>query len=123
MATTRTSSPYFSPNSARAPDSIASSTAMSLVTTGSFWSSTRLAMASTCCDLRVVDRLRMAEIEPQAVRRDQRSLLGHVVAEHLAQGLVQEMGGGVVGAHGGAALVIDDQLQRLAGLEGAVLDA
>ena len=88
---------------------------MSLVTTGSFWSSTRLAMSSTRCELRIVDRLWMAEIEAQAVGRDERALLGHVIAEHLAQRLVQEMGRRMVGAHGGAALVIDDQLQRLAG--------
>ena len=61
----------------------------------------------------------MAEIEPQAVRRHERSLLRHVVAEHLAQRLVQQMGRRVVGAHGGAALVIDDQLQRLVRLQGA----
>ncbi len=36
METTRTSSPYFSPNRARAPEAMASSTAMSFVTTGSF---------------------------------------------------------------------------------------
>ena len=31
------------------------------------------------------------------------------VAEHLAQGLVQEVGGGVVGARGRAARMIDDR--------------
>ena len=113
METTRTSSPYFSPKSARAPDSIASSTAMSLVTTGSFWSSTRLAISSTLARLRILDGLGMAEVEAQAIGRHERALLGHVIAEHLAQRLVQQMGCRVVGAHGRAALVIDDQLQRL----------
>src|SRR5215217_3832346 len=47
IETTRTSSPYFSPKSARAPDSIASSTPISFVTTGSFWRSTALAMSAT----------------------------------------------------------------------------
>jgi hypothetical protein len=47
MATTRTSSPYFSPNSARAPEAIASSRLISRVTTGAFCSTTALAMSST----------------------------------------------------------------------------
>ena len=38
IATTRTSSPYFSPNSARAPDARASSSAISRVVTGEFCS-------------------------------------------------------------------------------------
>jgi hypothetical protein len=45
--TTRTSSPYFSPNSARAPDATASSTAISRVVTAAFWSTMSLAMSST----------------------------------------------------------------------------
>jgi hypothetical protein len=47
MATTRTSSPYFSPKSARAPDAIASSCAIKRVTTGTFCKTTSLAMSST----------------------------------------------------------------------------
>jgi hypothetical protein len=47
MATTRTSSPYFSPNKARAPDAIASSTAISRVVTGEFCSTMSLAISST----------------------------------------------------------------------------
>ena len=54
---------------------------------------------------------------------DQRALLGDVRSQHLAQGLVQKVGGGVVGARGGAARMIDDQLDRIARLEGALLDA
>ena len=46
MATTRTSSPYFSPNSARAPDAIASSTAISRVVTGAFCKTMSLAKSS-----------------------------------------------------------------------------
>ena len=45
--TTRTSSPYFSPNSAIAPEARASSSAISRVSTGVFSSSTALAMSST----------------------------------------------------------------------------
>ena len=47
IATTRTSSPYFSPNSARAPEARASSIAISRVVTGEFCSTKSLAMSST----------------------------------------------------------------------------
>ena len=47
MATTRTSSPYFSPNSARAPDPMASSTPIRRVVTGAFASTMSLARSST----------------------------------------------------------------------------
>ena len=47
IATTRTSSPYFSPNSARAPEARASSSAISRVVTGEFCSTMSLAMSST----------------------------------------------------------------------------
>ncbi len=91
MATTRTSSPYFSPNSARAPDAIASSTAISRVVTGEFCSTMSLAISSTSLELGRADRLGMREIEAQPVGRHQRALLRDVIAEHLAQRLVQQM--------------------------------
>ena len=47
MLTTRTSSPYFSPNNARAPEARASSSPISRVVTSAFSSTTRLAMSST----------------------------------------------------------------------------
>ena len=47
METTRTSSPYFSPNSARAPEALASSMPISRVDTASFCRITALAMSST----------------------------------------------------------------------------
>ena len=64
----------------------------------------------------------MGEIEAQPVGRDQRALLRDMVAEHLAQRLVQQMGGGMVGADRGAARVIDLQLERRADRERALLD-
>ena len=67
--------------------------------------------------------LGVREVEAQPIRRHQRAPLLHVIAEHLAQGLVQEMGGGVVGARGRAPRMIDDELDPVAGLEGALLDA
>ena len=70
METTRTSSPYFSPNSASAPD------CDRLVDRhqagrrpASFCSTTRLAMSSTRGELLVADRLRVREVEAQAVGR------------------------------------------------------
>ena len=47
IATTRTSSPYFSPNSARAPAARASSSAIRRVVTAEFCSTKSLAMSST----------------------------------------------------------------------------
>ena len=80
-------------------------------------------MASTAASSSGAHRLGVREVEAQPVGRHQRALLRHVGAEHLAQRLVQEVGGGVVGARGRAPRVIDDQLDRVAGLEGALLDA
>ena len=67
-------------------------------------------------------RLGVREVEAQPVGRDQRALLRDVRAQHLAQRLVQQVGGGVVGARGRAARVIDDQLDGVARLERALLD-
>ena len=58
-------------------------------------------------DLAGRHRLGMGEVEPQPVGRDQRALLRHVIAEHLPQRLVQEVGGGMICADGAAPLVID----------------
>ena len=63
----------------------------------------------------------MREVEAQPVGRDQRALLRHVIAQHLAQRLVQQMRGGMVLADGGAARVIDLQQQRIADLQRALL--
>ena len=84
-------------------------------------------MSSTARQLVVLDRLRMAEVEAQAVGRHERALLGDVIAEHLAQRLVQKMRRRVVGADRRAALAVDDELRRLldrerAGLDGDVMD-
>ena len=85
IETTRTSSPYFSPNSAIAPSAIASSTAISRVSTGVFWRTIALASCSTVGEFGGVERLGMREVEAQALRRDHRSLLRDMGAEHLAQ--------------------------------------
>ena len=70
-------------------------------------------MSSTCASSSSLDRLRVAEVEAQAVGRDERALLGDVIAEHLAQRLVQEMRRRMVGADGRAARVIDGEFERL----------
>ena len=96
--TTRTSSPYFSPNKARAPESIASSTSIRRVTTGSFCKRTRLAMSSTSASSLSLIGFGWAKSKRSRSAGDERPLLGDMVAEHLAQRLVQQMGGGMIGA-------------------------
>jgi hypothetical protein len=64
----------------------------------------------------------VGEVEAQAVGCDQRALLGDVIAEHLAQRLVQEVGRRVVLADGAAASMIDLERQRRANLERALID-
>ena len=68
-------------------------------------------------------RLGVGEVEAQAVRRDEAAALGDVVAEGAAQGLVQQVGRGVVGADGAAAVVVDGKLGGGAAGEGALGDA
>ncbi len=64
----------------------------------------------------------MGEVEPQPLRGHQRALLGDVVAEHLAQRFVQQMGGGMVGADGAAPAAVDFERKREPGFERAFLD-
>ena len=102
---------------------LASSTPIRRVSTGAVLQHERVGHRLDGRDLLGRHGLGVGEIEAQPLRVHQRALLGHVRAQHLAQRLVQEMGGGVVGARGRAARVIDDQLDRIAGLERARLDA
>ena len=120
--TTRTSSPYFSPNSAMAPDSIAESRSISRVVTGASCTTTWLASASTLSISLRVERLRMREVETEPVGRDQRALLRHVRAEHAAERGVKEMGGGMVGADLLPARRVDREPHRVADRERARLD-
>ena len=78
-------------------------------------------MSSTARDLVRRDRLRMREIEAQAVGRDQRALLRDMRAERLAQRRVEEMRRRVVGADRAAPRRVDRQPHRLAGHEAADL--
>ncbi len=122
IETTRTSSPYFSPNSAMAPRRSASSSAIRRVSTGLFSSTIGVGQILDRGDLLRRHRLLVREVEAQALGRNERALLRDVRAEHLAQGLVQEMRRRVVGARRRAARVIDLKLDGVAGLEAALLD-
>ena len=80
--------------------------------TGEFCSTIVVGDVLDLLDLLGRHRLGMREVEPQPVGRDQRALLRDVVAEHLAQRLVQQMGRRMVRADGAAAGVIDIERQR-----------
>ena len=64
-------------------------------------------------ELIIADRLRMGEIESEAVGRDKRALLRDVIAENLAERLMQKMRRRMVGANGATARVIDLEFERL----------
>ena len=53
------------------------------------------------------ERSEMGEVEAQTVGRDQRTLLGDVIAEHAAQGGMQQVRGRVVEHGGGATRGVD----------------
>ena len=57
----------------------------------------------------------VGEVEAQPVGRDERAGLLDVLAEHLAQGVVQEVGGRVVAAGRVASLDVDRRRGDLAG--------
>ena len=71
-----------------------------------------MAISSTRRELFRRDRLRMHEVEAQAIRRHQRAALRDVIAEHLPQRLVQQMRRRVMGADRGPSGMIDFELQR-----------
>ena len=58
----------------------------------------------------------MGEIETQAIGGDQRSLLRHVIAENLAQRLMQQMRRRVILADRVASRMIDLKRERQPGL-------
>src|SRR5947209_17860297 len=64
-------------------------------------------------ELIIADRLRMGEIESEAVGRDKRALLRDVVAENSAERLMQKMRRRMVGANGAPARLIDLEFERL----------
>ena len=96
MRTTRTRSPYFSPNSAMAPDAIASSRSISSCVTGVFACTCSLTSSSICSTSRSFMDAAVREVEAQVIGRHQRARLRHVRAEHAAQRRVQEVRARVV---------------------------
>ena len=62
-------------------------------------------------------RLEVREVEAQPVRCDQRALLHHVGAQHVTQGGVQQVGGGMVEHDRGAARGVDPSGQPVADRE------
>ena len=103
---TRTSASYFSPNRA-----------LVVHDTRLGWqigTDLRIHQALDLDELLGCDRLEVREIEAQPVRRDERALLQHVGAEHLAQRRMQEVGRGVVERGRLAAHTIDLSLELIA---------
>ena len=123
MLRTRTSSPYFSPNSASAPAATASSGVIRRVVDRLVGADFGVHVGFDRGDLFGAQRLGVREIEAQAVGRDQAALLGDVAAEAMAQRGVEQMGRAMVGAGGGAAVDVDRLVERVADLDAALDDA
>ena len=104
MSSTRTSSPYFSPKSIIAPSFCASSIGITRAFVASFFEDLGVHDRLDAADLVGGHRRVVAEVEARLVLVDERALLLHVGAQHLAQRLVHEVRRGVV-AHGARALV------------------
>ena len=64
----------------------------------------------------------MGEVEPEAVRRDERSRLLYVISEHFAQDRVQDMRGGVVDFGVLAQLGVNGQMNGIADVERSGFD-
>src|SRR5690606_26182280 len=69
-----------------------------------------------------LDRLVMREVEAQSVRRDERALLLHVIAEHAAKRGVQQMRRGVIEPYRLTALPVERRVQLVADADLAALD-
>ncbi len=107
MSSTRTVSPYFSPNSIMAPVFWADS--MSITGAWVAWLARISALTRRSISRiwpEVTARV-VREVEARLVGVDQRALLLHVLAQHLAQRLVHQVGRAVVAHGGGAALGVD----------------
>ena len=121
MMTTRTSSPYFSPNSARAPDVARIVEAHETRRHLGVFQDDVIGDVLDLLEFGARDRLGVRDIEAQPLGRDQRALLRHMIAEHEAQRLMQDMGRRMVGAGRRAGGVIDREFDRHAGA-GRALD-
>ena len=102
MSSTRTSSPYFSPNSIIAPSFCASSIGITRHSQALLARISALTMSSTRRISSSLIGCGVDEVEARLVGIDLRAFLLHVGAEHFAQRLVHQVGGGMV-AHGARA--------------------
>ena len=96
MPITRTSSPYFSPNSAMAPALMAWSYFMTRASTATLRADLLVHQPLDLADLLGRERPVVGEVEAGLVLVHQRALLLHVVAQHFAQRRVHEVRRGVV---------------------------
>ena len=114
IESTRTSLSYFSPNSDIAPAATASSSAITRVSAGAFpriaaltsSSTRRISSGETGCVWEKSNR--------KPIRRDQRTLLLHVLAQHLPQSGMQEMRGGMIERNRLAAIPVHLRLDFIA---------
>ena len=107
-------SPYLSPKKAIAPSCSASALLVSKARTRGVRQRGAVGDALDLLDLLGRDRLVVREVEAQALRGDQRAGLLDVVAEHLAQGVVQQVRRGVVAPGRVAAGDVDGRRRQLA---------
>ncbi len=101
---------------------IASSTAIRRVATARVFEHHAIGDLFDLGQFLIGDRLGMGEIETQPVRRNERAFLRDMVAKHLAQSLVQQVGGRMIGANRGAAGVIHFKFERHPVPDFALLD-
>ena len=113
-STMRTTSPYFSPNSAIAPRLRASSSVVVSARTGWLARIHSLTRSSTAATSSAASGWPVGEVEAQLVGPDVGAGLAHVRAEALAQRRVQEVGGGVVALGRAARGAVDARDHALA---------
>ena len=97
-----------------APASIAALGDISLVSAGQVLADHRVHLGLDGVDLLGGERRGVGEVEADPLAVDHLALLGDVLAQHVAQRRVQQMGGGVVGAGGDPARGVDRQPRALA---------
>ncbi len=123
IVSTRTTSPYFSPNIAMAPRLRASSMGSTSVSTGASLEDLRV---DQLFDPRAIsstrDGLAVREVEAQAVGRDERALLRRLLAQHGAKRPVQQVRRRVVAARRGAQGVVDLEVNGIAHRDAALGD-
>ena len=107
MATMRTTSGYFSPNSIIAPAFRASASGMLVERIGLARENFGVDLVLDANLFLAADGRRIGEVEPQPIVVDLRALLQGMLAEMFLQGMVQQVRGGVCAADALAAVGID----------------